>query len=320
MTFSVIIPTLNRCDMLADALASVCAQSFPADEYEIIVVDNGSLDETKNLVEQLNCDASKPIRYVWEERPGSHWARNAGAKAACGDILAYIDDDCVVDRDWLANLYGAYRELNADGAGGKILIRWDRDPGSWVLSYEAFLGMIDHGPEVRLLKPGQSINFGNFSIRRSRLFKIGGFNPDQIGDYLIGDGETGLCDKIHRAGWKIVWVPDALVWHCQTVDRNATLRDLRRRLANDGREKAYANCRRYPNGVYHILHWAVAALLRFIAHKIVALIRLTMQKKDAYRGHEVWAAYYKAEMLYYVRFLCDPWLRQVVQRDDWING
>ncbi|MBM3157602.1 MAG: glycosyltransferase, partial [Chloroflexi bacterium] len=66
---SVIIPTLNRHELLRDAIASVRSQTFPTDQYEIIVVDNGSTDGTRELVERVNQDGGKPIRYVYEPRP-----------------------------------------------------------------------------------------------------------------------------------------------------------------------------------------------------------------------------------------------------------
>ena len=70
ISISVIIPTLNRCQILAEALASVRTQSLPAYAYELIVVDNGSTDKTAQLVQELNRDGGKPIRYVYESRPG----------------------------------------------------------------------------------------------------------------------------------------------------------------------------------------------------------------------------------------------------------
>ena len=66
------------------------------------------------------------------------------------------------------------------------------------------------------------------------------FNPDQVGNWLFGDGEIGLCRKIYMAGLNMAWVPDAIVWHRQFVDRNGTLNDLKRRHINNGISSAYA--------------------------------------------------------------------------------
>ena len=315
---SVIIPTLNRCQILASALASVRTQSFPADEYEIIVVDNGSTDGTKELIERLNQDGGKPICYVYEAQPGLHWARHAGARAAQGAVLAFTDDDAIAHPDWLKELARAYTELSADCAGGKILIEWDREPPAWVIPYEGVLGRLDHGPEMRLLEPGQYINGGNFSIKRERLFEIGGFNPDQIGDYLVGDGETGLVRKIHQAGWRMAWVPDALIWHRQTVEKNATLADMRRRFANNGICSAYAYYRQTRCRRHHLLGRAAGTALRALYWRLRAL-KHRYARDVAYYQYELTTAHYWGQSRYYLRLAFDAGLRELALREDWIN-
>mgnify|MGYP000596945160 CR=1 FL=1 len=318
MQISVIIPTLNRCDLLSDALASVRVQSFPADEYEIIVVDNGSTDGTREMVERLKQDNGKPIRYVYEARPGLHWARHAGARAAQGEILAYTDDDAIAHSDWLKELYRAYTELDADCAGGKILIRWDQEPPTWVLPYESVLGRIDRGPEMCLLESGQHINGGNFSIKKQRLFEIGGFNPDQIGQHLIGDGESGLCDKIHRAGWKMAWVPGALVWHRQFVEKNATLKDIARRYANNGVCVAYAYYRQTQCRPPYLVRMVARTALKMIDRKLRAW-KHRFPRDAAYYQHELNAAHFRGQLGYYLRLMYDANLRELALRERWIE-
>lgn len=317
--FSIIIPTLNRGQILTKAVASARCQLFPPNQYEIIVVDNGSTDCTKELIEQINQENGKPVYYVREERRGLQWARHTGAKVAKGNVLAYIDDDCVADPNWLAELECAYKELNADAAGGKILIRWDREPPSWVICYEEVLGKLDYGSKMMLLEEGQYINGGNFSIRRERLFEIGGFNPGQIGNYLIGDCETGLCDKIHKARLRMVWVPTAVVWHCQRVDQNATFSDIRRRFMNNGITNAYAMFKRQPKRRSYLINWSAKSFYHFVAYKALAIIYFAFRNHDVYYRYEFQVAYHKAQAIYYLRLIWDTRLRHVVLRDDWIN-
>jgi glucosyl-dolichyl phosphate glucuronosyltransferase len=97
IAISVIIPTLNRCSYLERALASAREQTFPSSEYEIIVVDNGSTDGTRDLVERLNQDGGKRLCYVYEGQLGLHHARHAGARAAKSWILIFTDDDATFD-------------------------------------------------------------------------------------------------------------------------------------------------------------------------------------------------------------------------------
>jgi len=272
------------------------------------------------MVAVFNRNAKVAVCYVPEPRLGLHHARHAGARLAEGDILVFTDDDCVAHPHWLAELLRAYTELDADAAGGKILIRWDKEPPPWVVAYEEVLGKLDYGSQALVLKAGQYINGGNFSIRRSRLFEIGGFNPDQIGDYLIGDGEIGLCKKIHEAAWKMVWVPHALVWHCQNVSQHATLSDLQRRFANNGVANAYGDYKRQPNGVCFLLPREIETSCRFVIYKLWALKHQMLRDPDAYRLCALRGAYHRAQMIYYLRLIWDLRFRNLVLREDWIGA
>ena len=317
MRFSIIIPTLNRCDLLADALASVQALSFPAGEYEIIVVDNGSTDGTSELVERLNEDGGKPIRYVYEAQPGLHWARHAGARAAQGDILAFTDDDAVVTSGWLAALSTAYDDPQVGAAGGPIHVRWRTSPPSWVPPLGTF-GHLDYGPDYRELSWPRTINGGNFSVRKQALFEVGGFNPDtSVEDRLVGDGETGLCRKLYAAGWKIAYVPDALVYHIQDGAK-ITLSTMRHRYAQQARFRAYAGYKAQRQSTARLLRRTGRMLLQAADRKLRAL-KYWPAKDLAYYQHEVNAAAALASAEYYLRLAFSKRFRQVVLREDWIH-
>lgn len=100
MSISVIVITLNRAESLQEALRSLIRQERQPDE--VIVVDNGSTDNTKEVV--LNFKDKLNIKYVYEVQSGIPYARNAGIRNATKDIIAFIDDDCVADRNWLKYL------------------------------------------------------------------------------------------------------------------------------------------------------------------------------------------------------------------------
>ena len=99
---SVIFPTRNRCAFLADAARSALEQDFDADRYEILVVDNGSTDGTKEVVAGLTAQAPGRVRYFLEEQPGLHRGRHRGAREARGEFLVYADDDILAAPSWLA--------------------------------------------------------------------------------------------------------------------------------------------------------------------------------------------------------------------------
>src|SRR5712671_6825521 len=100
---SVIIATHNRADLLAIALKSLARQTIPPAEYEVIVVDNASSDQTPAVVRQMS-PAMPQVRYVFEERLGLSWARNAGLEAARAPYVAYLDDDAKAEPEWLEAL------------------------------------------------------------------------------------------------------------------------------------------------------------------------------------------------------------------------
>ncbi len=115
---SVVIATRNRCNLLRDTLQSLTRQTRPPDE--IIVVDNGSTDETRAVCEEFM--NTLPLVYVFEPNPGIPKARNAGIRKATGDIICFIDDDCTADERWLEYMEDPFlRDPNIACVGGNIL-------------------------------------------------------------------------------------------------------------------------------------------------------------------------------------------------------
>lgn len=314
-SFSVVVPTLNRKAFLAETVEMLTRQAYPADGFEIIVVDNGSTDGTGDLRSSLTSGTSPKVRWIDESRRGLHFGRHAGARAATGEVLAYTDDDVRVDPNWLHELNAVYDAFDADAVGGRIDIEWDREPPDWIAPFEFALGRLDHGPEAKLLTAGQMINGGNFSILRKRLFEVGGFNPDQVGDYLVGDGETGLCRKIHQHGWRMAWAPSARIWHRQLVDRNGTVRDLRRRWYNNGVCDAYEWFRSQRPGRGALLRGAaVAGWESMQLH-----LRARCGGGDRIR-RVLNAAKFHGRADYCVALTFHRSRRELALRNDWVNG
>jgi glycosyltransferase involved in cell wall biosynthesis len=120
---SVIICTRNRAALLPGLIGQLRAQHYPAEAFEIIVIDNGSTDDTRSIVEGLAAEPGVPVRYVAEQRPGITFARNRGAEAARFPYLAYIDDDCGIEVDWLSQLMSGF-DLSNEVAlvGGRVAL------------------------------------------------------------------------------------------------------------------------------------------------------------------------------------------------------
>ncbi len=110
MKISVIICTYNRCESLARTLKSFTKISVPEGSlWELVLVDNNSKDKTKLFVEEFKKNYRLNIEYIFEEKPGKSHALNHGIKQAKGEIIAFTDDDVIVDRDWLLNIQKAFK-------------------------------------------------------------------------------------------------------------------------------------------------------------------------------------------------------------------
>ena len=219
---SAIICTHNREQYLGAAIDSLLAQEFS--DFEAIVVDNASSDRTKEVVEQRSGDPR--LKYIYEPNIGLSVARNTGAQAARGQILAYLDDDAVASSTWLQVLFSAYQENEQlVVAGGKVTLLWP--PGvtapNWLSpDLAGNLGAYDLGDRVVYIQqPGLTPRGLNYSIRRSFLEEIGGFNVNlgRIGKKLLSNEELYVTEIALKSGKQVAYLPNALVAHNVAPER-----------------------------------------------------------------------------------------------------
>ncbi|WP_414541848.1 glycosyltransferase [Nostoc sp. CCY0012] len=220
---SAIICTHNRDTYLGAAIDSLLAQDFAA-EFEVVVIDNGSSDRTREVVEQRLGDTR--VKYFFEPTLGLSVARNTGAKVARAEILAYLDDDAVASTSWLQVLYAAYEHNSQLAiAGGKVTLLWPPDiqPPQWLSTGLASnLGAYDLGDSmIYIEKPGLTPRGLNYSIRRSFLEEIGGFDPHlgRVGKNLLSNEELQMTELALQRGWQVAYLPDALVAHNVAPER-----------------------------------------------------------------------------------------------------
>ncbi|MBO3462692.1 glycosyltransferase family 2 protein [Aetokthonos hydrillicola Thurmond2011] len=220
---SAIICTHNRDTYLGAAIDSLLAQDF-ADGFEVVVVDNGSIDQTRSVVEQRT--QNPLLKYVFEPTIGLSVARNTGAKVACGEILAYLDDDAVASSHWLQALYSAYQNnSNLAIAGGKVTLLWpdNIEPPRWLSKGLAVnLGAYDLGESIIFIEnPGLTPRGLNYSLRRSFLTEIGGFDTHlgRIGKKLLSNEELQMTELALQKGWQVAYLPNALVAHNVSPER-----------------------------------------------------------------------------------------------------
>jgi glycosyltransferase involved in cell wall biosynthesis len=224
MDITVILCTYNRCQSLAIALESVTASQLPDSiSWEVLVVDNNSKDDTRKVVEELAGKYPSRFRYLFEPQQGKSYALNAGIREARGNILAFMDDDVIVDLKWLQNLTGIFQERGWAGAGGRILPERAFTPPAW-LSLEgkyalAPLALFDLGPQTgELLEAPIGTNM---AFRKEVFEKVGGFRTD-LGplpgsEARSEDMEFGY--RVLSAGLRLWYEPSAIVHHSLPAHR-----------------------------------------------------------------------------------------------------
>lgn len=245
MKLSVIIPTRNRAPLLEKALKSILAQTLSQEHFEVIVVDNGSTDNTFDVVNSFK-SRLKNIRYFLERQPGLHAGRHRGLAEAESNLLVYADDDIEAFPTWLQAIQDSFGDEEVVVVGGKCVPKFEAEPPDWLnamwMSNAAgehvlgYLSLIDLGDDIRPVNPDQI--FGcNFAVRRSVLLEAGGFHPDSMPQDLIrfrGDGETWVSKYIQSRGYKALYNPGASVYHWVPASRMTT---------------EYFFCRSYSQGV-----------------------------------------------------------------------
>jgi glycosyltransferase involved in cell wall biosynthesis len=219
---SAIICTHNRDNYLGAAIDSLLAQKFT--DFEIIVVDNASTDQTRQVVESRLPEPK--LQYVYESVLGLSVARNTGAKNAKAPILAYLDDDAVASPQWLQAIHHAYQQNERLAvAGGKVTLLWPEgtEAPKWLSpSLAGNLGAYDLGDStVYITEPGLTPRGLNYSIRRRFLNQIGGFdaNLGRVGTRLLSNEELLMTQEALKRGWQIAYLPDALVAHNVAPER-----------------------------------------------------------------------------------------------------
>lgn len=225
MKITVILCTYNRGHSLGKALESVLASIVPEGlEWELLVVDNNSSDQTRATVNEFCLRHPGRVRYLFEARQGLSNARNAGIREAHGEIIAFIDDDVTVEPTWLQNLTASLHDVSWGGAGGRIRAPQDFTPPRWL----TFGGIMDGSGVLALFDVGDVPGelkippYGaNMAFRKSMFERYGGFRPDlgRCGNSLISNEDTEFGSRLIAAGERLRYEPSAVVHHPIPAER-----------------------------------------------------------------------------------------------------
>ena len=256
---SVIIPTRNRADLLQLALQSMQSQTLPAASFEVLVIDNDSTDNTKQVLASFQQHLGN-LRYFFEPTPGLHVGRHLGMKMAKSDILVYADDDIKSFPTWLESIAESFQNKDVALVGGKNLPNFESETPDWILHMWrqnanghrilGYLSILDLGNKAKEINPYHV--FGcNFAIRKSVLLGSNGFHPDAFPQKFIhfrGDGESHISNYIQSKKLVTIYNPKASVYHW-VPKRRMTVEYFCRRAYNQGISDSYAAVRKAQGAV-----------------------------------------------------------------------
>lgn len=270
---TVAVCTRDRTSDLALCLEGLKQLDYP--NLDILIVDNApSNDATKKLVENY-----PGIRYACEPRPGLDWARNRAIIEAKGEIIAYTDDDVVVDSGWVKALVKVFAENPEVMAVTGLVVPYELETKAQVLfeinggfgkGFERKWYRVDKGNKVPwyLLGTGQFGTGANMAYRRCVFDEIGYFDPAlDVGTVTNGSGDLEMFFRVIKEGHTLVYEPSAIILHRHRKDYEK----LRKQLVNNGSVFSYLVCgvMKYPEELLSFVRLAVSWLLTWHIRRLV---------------------------------------------------
>lgn len=264
MDISVIICTYNRGEYLRKVLFDLIRQETVSDvSFEVIIVDNNSMDNTKQVCEEFIVRCPEVFRYVFEERQGKTFALNMGIRESRGNVIAFTDDDVVIDERWVISIKQAFK-ANPDcmAFGGRVVTIWPDTLPPWIAREGAFRntdgaivehdfgGFVKSYPLNRLFPPIGA----NMFFARGIFEKYGGFNEklNQGMKKIPMLEDTEFCDRLMKNKENILYIPDSVVYH--PVYQNRLTRDYFRKHAFKSGRAQYVISEQQRSGKYVILN------------------------------------------------------------------
>jgi len=262
----VAICTRNRATELAHVLEGLEDLEYPSGLLQVSIIDNGSTDQTQQIAEAW-CARRTNAVYLREAQTGLPFARNRAWQETGAELVVYIDDDAIPEKDWLVRIAEAYR-VEKDrspspclAVGGRVRLTLpDEKPDtrSWLGSNMlGWLSQLDYGPDTFVLdKPLMHLMGANFAVPRDTLEQIGGFAEDMPG---YGGDERYVEAKIRSAGGRLIYVGSAVVHHQIGPDK-LTREWFRSRLLAEGKAVAHLRMREPQHRIARTLKTYVQGL------------------------------------------------------------
>ena len=225
MNISIIIATYNRSKDIIGFFDSVLDQEITDEfEYELVVVDNNSIDDTKEIIHNYEDKFSGRLRYLFESKRGKSNALNYGVQNAKGEIFIFTDDDVILDPQWLKSIWKCYQEHDCDGVGGRILPIFPPNTPLWIKENRDYISgplvIYDRGESTKKYDPSMIEFLGaNYSFKREVFNDCGLFRTD-VGPGISYVGEdTEFVNRAYKAGKNLYYCGKALVRHPTNIQR-----------------------------------------------------------------------------------------------------
>jgi len=225
LKISVIICSYNRADYIIEAIESLYQQTLLKDQFEVLVVDNNSIDNTGELVMAYKREHHDfHLTYLTEQRQGASFARNTGAAFAKAALLCFMDDDAVAEKDYLERIVAFFEtHTDATGLGGRIIPRYVPAEPQWMSHFvSSMVGNFDYSKDAREFEKGKYPLESNMIVVKEDFETIGGFNtalPGVKGTLRIGGEGKDFFFRLQALGKKIYYDPNVIVHHVVEVKK-----------------------------------------------------------------------------------------------------
>lgn len=225
--FSIIIPTYNRPKKLKNCLKSITQLDYPLDQFEVIIVDDGSSQSLESIINYFQ--PLIKLKFIQQKNSGPATARNNGVSQAQGKYIAFIDDDCEVTPSWLSIFADGFQRSPNAILGGYTINKLTENIYS-----EASQKLVDYLYSYYnvILDQAKFFTSNNFVIPKVIFEKIGGFNTTFS---LAAAEDRELCERIYSQGYKMIYSPQAQVKHSHYL----TLKTFWRQHINYGKGARY---------------------------------------------------------------------------------
>lgn len=219
ITLSIVICTYNRVELLPIIFESLANQTAPRNQFEILLVDNGSTDSTKQTTEKYFVKIPN-MRYAYEPEIGLSSARNHGWRQAHGKYVGFLDDDCKLPAGWLGHALRVAMEIGPHGFGGPYYPFYNSPKPAW---FKEEYGSHVQGEAPRALEENEYLDGGNMFIRRDILQSFGGFRADMgmKGQEIAYGEETQFFKRLRSEMKEVVlfYDPSLFVYHLVRAEK-----------------------------------------------------------------------------------------------------